>query len=79
VQPASRAQLVYRVKSETQDILGQEDHRVQPEAMATKVKLVLLDLPDLVETQAKQVQLVKLAPLVSLDHKDLKASKDRLV
>jgi hypothetical protein len=79
VQPASRAQLVYRVKSETQDILGQEDHRVQPEAMATKVKLDLLDLPDLVETQAKQVQLVKLAPLVNLDHKDLKASKDRLV
>lgn len=78
-QLASKVQLVHRVKSETQDILGQEDLRVEPEAMATKVKLDLSDLLDLVETQAKQVQLVKLAPLANLDRKDLKASRDLLV
>jgi hypothetical protein len=79
VQRASKGQLVQRVKSETQDILGQEDHRAEPEAMETKAKLDLLDLLDLVETQAKQVQLVKLAPLANLDHRDLKVSKDLLV
>lgn len=76
VQPASKVLLVHQVKSETQDIQGQEDHRVQPEAVATKVKLDLSDLLDLVETQAKQVQLVKLAPLANPDRKDLKVSKD---
>jgi hypothetical protein len=74
-QPASKVQLVHLVKSETRDFLGQEDHRVEPEAMATKVKLDLLDLLDLVETQAKQVQLVKPAPLANLDRKDFKVSK----
>lgn len=76
VQLASKVQLVQRVKSETQDILDQEDHRVEPEAMATKAKLDLLDLQDLVETRAKQVQLVKLAPLANLDHRGNKVSKD---